>query len=42
MDISEESIIIIYLGFQWDPAKIMYNTVTIQFDTIRYNITQCN
>ena len=35
------SIIIIYSGyplyrsvFQWGPAKIMYNTVTIQYNTI--------
>ena len=24
--------------FQWGPAKIMYNTVTIQYDKIRNNI----
>ena len=37
-------IIIVYSGyplhrsvFQWGPAKIMYNTVTIHCDTIRYD-----
>ena len=23
--------------FQWGPAKIMYNTVTIQYNAIRYD-----
>ena len=38
------NIIIIYSGypphrsvFQWGPAKIMYNTVTIQYNTMRYD-----
>ena len=25
--------------FKWGPAKIMYNTVTIQYNTIQYNST---
>ena len=42
-------IIIIYSGyplhrsvFQWAPAKIMYKTVTIQYNTIRYDAIQYN
>ena len=43
------TIIIIYSGyplhrsvFQWGPAKIMYNTVTIQYNAIRYDTREAS